>query len=343
MSQTLPSDLYIPTVALNWVAYNFYENLGLMKYAGPDASNPIVLRAAGPLSSGGQYLDGPTFKPISSLESRRDLTSEADATPAKIEYRNDKGVRVSRKGIASITKSASWVTGTSPAQLSEFFAREARDNMMLTIRQFILGAATAAVSNMTSTLHTKDVWSATVRTNLSTSLLAQTKALLADTAEKVEPGSGAIWVFRSEPYYTDLIQGQISAGVDGIATNAANGGPAATLGLPFALADDAALTVADAGFDKYRSLLIGPGAIECNVIKFEFTPEWMNPKAENVEFVLRYDYDFDLRIPGFQYDSANGGANPTLATASTTTNWDVTYSSHKEVLLAYAQHNYSGN
>jgi hypothetical protein len=343
MAQTLPSDLYIPTVALNWMAYNFYENLGLMKFAGPDATNPIVLRASGPLASGGQYIDGPTFKPIGSLDTRRDLTSESDATPVKIESRNDKGVRVSRKGLASFTKSATWVNGTSPAQLSEFFAREARDNMMLTIRQFILGCATAAVGNMTSTLHTKDVWNASVRTNLSTSLLAQTKALLADAAEKVEPGSGSIWVFRSEPYYTDLVQSNISAGVDGLATNAANGGPAATLGLPFALADDAALTVADAGFDKYRSLLIGPGAIEVNVIRMEFEPLWVNPKAENVEFVLRYDYDFDLRIPGFQYDSANGGANPALATASTTTNWDVNYSSHKEVLLAYAQHNYSGN
>lgn len=343
MAQTLPSDLYVPTVALNWMAYNFYENLGLMKYASPDTSSPIVLRASGPLSTGGQYIDGPTFKPIGSLDTRRDLTSESDATPVKIESRNDKGVRVSRKGLASFTKSAVWVNGTSPAQLSEYFAREARDNMMLTIRQYILGSAVAAVGNMTTTAHTKDVWSATVRTNLSTSLLAQTKALMADAAERFEPGSGAIWVARSEPYYTDLIQGNISSGVDGIATSTANGAAAASLGLPVALADDAALTAADAGFDKYRTLLIGPGAVEVNVIRLEFEPLWKNPKAENVEFVLRYDYDFDVRIPGFQYDSANGGANPTLATASTTTNWDVNYSSHKEVNLAYAQHNYSGN
>lgn len=343
MAQTLPADLYIPTVALNWMAYNFYENLGLMKFASPSAASPIVMTASGPLTSGGQYLDGPTFKPIASLESRRDLTSASDATPAKIESRNDKGVRVSRKGIASITKSSQWINNVSAAQLSEFFAREARDNMMLNIRQYIIGAAVAAVGNMTSTLHTKDLWSATVRTNLSTSLLAQTRALLADRSYMFEPGSGAIWVFRSEPYYTDLIQTNISSGVDGLATPAANGGPAATLGLPYALADDAALTTADAGFDKYKTLLLGPGAIEVDVTRFEFTPEWMNPKAENVEFVLRYDYDFVLRIPGFQYDSGNGGANPTLATASTTTNWDVNYSDHREILLAYAQHNYSGN
>lgn len=343
MAQTLPADLYIPTVALNWMAYNFYENLGLMKFAGPTPASPIVLSANGPLSSGGSYVDGPTFKPIASLESRRDLTSASDATPAKIESRNDKGVRVSRKGIASITKSSNWINATTPAQLSEFFAREARDNMMLNIRQFILGSATAAVGNMTSTLHTKDVWSATVRTNLSTSLLAQTRALLADRSYIMEPGSGAIWVFRSESYYTDLMQAQISAGVTGISDRVSSGGAAHTLGLDYAMADDAALTVADAGFDKYRTLLIGPGAIEVDVTRFEFTPEWMNPKAENVEFVLRYDYDFTLRIPGFTYDSTNGGLNPTLATASTTTNWDVLYSDHREVPLAYAQHNYSGN
>jgi hypothetical protein len=135
----------------------------------------------------------------------------------------------------------------------------------------------------------------------------------------------------------------LTQGVQGIADNASRGDNPHTLGLDFAIADDAALTLADAGFDKYYTLLLGPNCMELDIIAMEFTPLWMNPKAENVEFVLRGDVDFEIRIPGFQWDVVSAGTNPDLTAASLSTNWDPTYTDHREVLAAMGVHNYSDN
>jgi hypothetical protein len=343
MSQTLPADLYDPVLALEYTAYKFYENLSVMGLA--RAGGPIRLNANNALlRSGGTVLHAPVFKPISSLVTQRDLTSSSDATPLKIDTRDDKGVRISAKiGPVSFTKSAQWLSGLRGGELESFFAVEALNKMNLYIRNYVLGAAVAAITNMTSSLHTKTVWDAASRTNLSTGLLAQIRALLADRADAVSAGSGAAWVMRSESFYTDLTQFQLGQGVQGIADRASAGMNPHTLGMDYAIADDAALTTADAGYDKYRTLLMGPGCIELDIISLDFTPAWMNPKAENVEFVLRGDVDFELRIPGFQWDNTNGGTNPNLTAASLSTNWDVTYSDHREILLAMGVHNYSGN
>jgi hypothetical protein len=296
------------------------------------------------LSSGGTIIHAPVLKPIASLVTQRDLTSESDATPLKIQTRDDKGVRVSAKiGPVSFTKSAQWLSGLRGGELERFFATEAMNKINLYLRNYILGAAVAAITNMTSSLHTKTVWDAAARTNLSTGLLAQIRALLGDRADAVGAGSGAAWVFRSESFYNDLIQFQLGQGVQGIADRASAGANPHTLGMGYAIADDAALTTADAGFDKYRTLLMGPGCCEVDIIALDFTPSWMNPKAENVEFVLRGDCDFEIRFPGFQFDSVSAGTNPNLTAASLSTNWDPTYTDHREILLAMAVHNYSGN
>jgi hypothetical protein len=342
----LPADLYNPVLAAEALFYNWYENLGVMKNLAGPAGMPIKLNSkVDILKGGGQYLDVPVFSPISSLDTRRDLTSASDVTPLKVATRNDNGVRISRKiGPFSFTKSAEWLNRAvgNPGILSAYFAREAMNNMMLTIRNFALASLKAALLGSSGTPHVVSVWAAAARTNLTTGLLNQVKATMGDRMEVFDPGLGAAWALRPESY-GDLVNSQLASGVQGIADRAAGTGTPLTLGLPYQLASDAALTTADAGFDKYYSMLMGPECIEVDLIEMEMTPLWMNPKAENVEFVLRADYDFNVRIPGFQWDKTNGGANPTLTAAGTTTNWDVTYTDAREVLAAIAEHNYSAN
>jgi hypothetical protein len=346
MAQTLPSNLYDPVLALEYMSYEWYENLSVLnKFLRPEPNAPIVFNAnRAILQSGGQFIHAPTLNPLTTAESRRDLTSTSDATPVNITSRDDTGVRVCRKfGPVSITKSAEWLSGLVSGQLEQFFAIEASRRFQLSIRQYAIAAAKAAISNMTAAAHTKNVYSSSVRTNLSTGLLAATKALLGDRAEALDPGSGAGFIFRSEPYYTDLMQFQIGAGVRGIADVASNGGPALTLGLDYAVADDSSLTVTGSPYAEYDTLLLGPGALEVDLIRLEFTPEWMNPKAENIEFVLRADMDFEIRIPGFRWDTSGGGANPSLSTIATSGDWIVNYTDHREIAMALLRHNYSGN
>ncbi len=344
MSQTLPADLYDPVLALQYTTYRFYENNSVLsKFARGDASAPITLNMNKViLSQGGTVVHAPVYKPNANLVTRRDLTSEADATPEKITTRDDKGVRISAKMLMSTTQSASWLSGQPQGALTNFFAKEANNRLSLYIRKYVLGVAKAAITNMTSSFGTKSVWSDSDKTKLSTGLLASIRALLGDSAEKISAGTGAGWVFRGESFNEDLTQFQLNQGVQGIADRAAAGMNPHTLGMDYCLADDAALLTAvgsGLGYDKYYSLLLGPGCIELDLIAINFQDLWVNPKAENVEYVLRGDADFELRVPGFQWDNTSGGTNPDLTAASLSTNWDPTYTDHREVLMAMGEHN----
>ncbi len=117
-----------------------------------------------------------------------------------------------------------------------------------------------------------------------------------------------------------------------------------TLGMDFAMTDDSTLTVADAGFDKYITLLVGPGALQLwFTLPMTIYPMFQTTLPEQVLNRWRADSDFAVGTHGATYDSANGGANPTDAALATSTNWDSTVSSHKEVKIIKIVHNYSGN
>lgn len=347
MSTTLPSNLYDPVNALNYTIYKWYENTTVVsKLARPgDPTAPIQFGLDNAiLMEGGQYIHAPVYKPNTTMVTRRDLTSSSDATPIGITTRDDIGVRVSRKiGPMSITKSASWMSGQTMGQLESFFAEEASRRMSLDMRQFIVGIAKAAIGNMSGTPNTKSVYSASSRTNCTTQFLEQVKALLLDMVDVAfAPGTGASWIFRSEQYQ-DLLTNQLSAGVQGIADRAAGGANALTLGLDYCLANDTALTVVGSPYSEYDCLLLGPGFMHMDLIRLNFEPLWMNPKAENVEFILRGDYDMEFRIPGFAWDTNGGGANPTLATASTGSNWTNTYTDSREIYGCVGKTNVSSN
>lgn len=347
MSQTLPSNLFDPVNFLDYTIYKWYENTTLVSKLARanDPTSPITFNLNNAiLSLGGQYIHAPVYKPNTTMVTRRDLTSTSDATPIGITTRDDIGVRVSRKiGPMSITKSASWMSGQTAGQLEAFFAAEASRRVSLDMRQFAVGIAKAAIGNMSGTPNSKNVYSASSRTNCTTQFLEQVKALLGDMVDVAfAPGSGASWVFRSE-CYQDLVTNQLNAGVQGIADRAAGGANALTLGLDYVMANDSALTVAGSPYSEYDTLLLGPGFMQMDLVRMEFTPVWMNPKAENVEFVLRGDYDLEFRIPGFAWDTSGGGANPTLATASTGSNWLNTYTDSREIYGCIGRSNASSN
>ena len=129
-----------------------------------------------------------------------------------------------------------------------------------------------------------------------------------------------------------------------IADRAANGA-VATLNKPYEVVDSAALTVADGGFDKYYSIGMGAGAVFLDVLSAPIVapPQIVN-NAEVPYMVTRVDMDFAIAIKGVAWDSANGGANPAVATTlATTSNWDPTYDDHRQVKLVVAEHNASTN
>ena len=337
-ARTLPSDLFVPQVALDMFQVEFVTSLQAMKFFGLSPNFPVYIRGFDVLSQQGQFIEAPVLSRIASLDTARDITSDVDVDTLKVGSRNDRGVLINRKlGPVSLTATAAALAKTTSEGVSAAIGQQMARSMQETIQQYVIAALKGAISKMTSTLHTKAVWSATVRTNLTTSLLAQLKALLGDSTESIVG-----WIMRSEVYNTDLITSNLGAGVTGIADVVGNGGPAQTLGIPYALVDDSNLTTADGGFDKYYTLGLGAGCIEVEFTRpLVIYPPERRLKSENVEDVIRGDYDFAIRIPGFQWSNAQ--ANPSVANCAATTYWTVGYADHREVKAVLGEHNYSGN
>lgn len=344
MAITIPSDLFLRTLALPVFSYNFYKNMDLMKgFMGEDPMSPIVVDGIDFMASG-EYADQPVLKPISSLIQVRDYTSGGSAlTAAKLQTRNDNGVFCRFTALVNLGEDASRIAwGTTQQRLVQHFLEQIALEWPALIQTYVIAIAKAAIDNMTSTLHTKNVWNASARTNLSNGLILQGLALLTDKQQQYFGGGRGVLVTRAESNY-DLANYQLGAGVQGIADNMVRQGIPQTNGIPYVLAQDASLTVTDAGFDKYITIGIGPGAIR---IKLE-VPRFYAPDQRldtvSVSNFLRCDMDVYFEVPGMQYDKTNGGANPSLATIGTSTNWDPTYSDDREIPMFELIHNYSAN
>jgi hypothetical protein len=335
---TLPGDLFVPEVALAAFQCEFVSSLAAMKFIGQGPGYPIQITGFDRLVSGGQFVTVPVVSRISNLETRRDVTSEALVNTLKFASRNDRGVLINRKiGPVSISKSAEDLSIMQPGQLENLFGTQAARVVMETIQSFAIRAAYGACAAVTTSAHTKSVWATDARTNLSTALLALIRAKMGDAASQI-----VAWVMRSEPYFIDLITAQLGAGVTGIADVVAAGGAPHTLGGGYAVVDEAILTAADSGYDKYYTVGLGEGAIKIEFTRpMEIYPPQVELRSENKQIIFRGDYDFALQVPGMAFSS--GVANPTTTNIADSSNWTPTYGDHREVRIVLGEHNYSGN
>ena len=338
---TLPADLFIPEVCFEYARQAFTTSLEMLQnLMGPSLDNPIQLVTPGDAAEGGQYVQQPVFKRIASLITKRDLTSFAAVDGLKLEGVNDQGVLISKKvGPVFYTPDAEYISKASPGQISAEFGKQAGENAVSQLQTSIINAIIGALSAMTQTAHTSTSWATDARTNLSPTVLTNALYLMGDFSGKIKH-----WVMRSESerdLFTDA-QGRSYAGVGNLAL--AGNRNTNDLGLGHSVIDNAILTVADSGFDKYITVGLGPVAVRVFITRpLFFYPEVQYVNTEVVSRHMRGDMDYIIQIPGFAYVNGTGGANPTDAVLSTTSSWTPNYSSHKEVLMVNAVHNYSGN
>ena len=338
---TLYSDLYVPEALRRYIGYEFYNSLGLIQKltsAGPLGDRaPIRLVGFDELKTGGHYIHQPVIKEVSSLVTKRDIANGGSAVDTlKFESRDDIGVACRAKiGPVAVSEDVK-IAGIMPDALAQEFARQGARQFAKHVQDAVILAWKAAVDNMTSTAHTLSVWSATARTQMSTGLLRRGFEKMTDRQDVI---TGIL--FRSEPEY-DLF---IEQDGKGVSLAPAGDGNVLTLNRAWAMVNDATLTTADAGFDKYHTLWGGEGGVELEVTGMKMYMKEERLDTESVHSILRADADFIVRIPGMKWDVTNGGVNPAITTSGIglSTNWDVTYTDHREVKLGLITNNYSQN
>jgi len=347
MPVTMPTDLFLPQLALTYTRQAFNDSIQLMqRLVGPGPNSPVQL-INNPTMEVSQYLQQPRFARMGlGLISVRDITSNSTATVQKMTAVNDIGVKCHRKvGPVEWTYDAARLAGLGnddtarAAYISAEYGKQVGEYMALSIQRTVVAALRGMVEAMTSSAHTTTVWAASTRTNLSPAVLNGALNLMQDARDVITS-----WVMRSESLqdlYTDAIgRSYPNIGDQALAGNTDTN----TLGKIKAMVDDPNLTVTASPFSKYITLGVGPQCMQVfATLPFTSYIPFIATDRETVTVRLRGDFDIELAPRGFQWNSGAGGANPSDTALVTSANWTPTYTSHKEVKIIEAIHNYSGN
>jgi hypothetical protein len=347
MAVTLPSDFFLPQLALQYMRQGFYESLQPMQrlVSQTDMKAPICL-VNDPTMEVSQYVQGPTFARMGTGSvSLRDITSNSAPPPIKITAVNDIGVKCHRKaGPFEWTLDAARLAGlgnddmTRAAAVTQEIATQVGEYLGLNVQRSLIAALRGMVEGMTAAAHTSTVWANNSRTNISPGLLNAGLNLMGDARDSITH-----WLFRSETLQ-DLYSDAIGRSYSNVGDRALMGNQDTnTLGRVRAITDDPNLIATPGGFNKYFT--IGMGAQQVYLYFTQpltmYAP-YVATDRETVTIRLRWDFDFEIRGRGLAWNTGAGGANPTDAALVTSSNWTPTYTTHKEVRLVELVHNYSG-
>lgn len=275
----------------------------------------------------GNYNKESFMKTISSLITRRDITSVSSADDIPMTQGELVGVKINRKigpiaqtldawrKISSDQREMSFILGQMIGQ------EKAKDYLNTAIM-----CAEAALEGQNTNCY--DATGASTATMTATHLNSG-MAKLGDAA-----GQLACWVMHSKPYF-DLVGQAISDKIYEEAGVVVYGGTPGTFGRPVVVADAPALytaaTSASGSYANYHTLgLMLDGAVIKESEQEEVVSEVVTG-LENLVFRVQGEYAFNAEVKGVAWDVTNGGANPTDAALGTSSNWDKVATSYKHL------------
>lgn len=254
---------------------------------------------------------------------RRDTTDVSTSlTPSTMTQDTHTGVKLSRRfGPYSMTEDAWRKVGRSPEEMSAFLG----EAYALAKSKEVLNTTVAALSGAIGTYATNVYDYAAVGSGkiLDHTALIRGRNKMLDASGKV-----ICWVGRSEPY-SQLVEGQLSVASGNVGDFAVYQGQAGSLGLPFYVSDIPSLTVVGTPGEYFiLGLVAGAADVFFNGLPIVALDRTL--LKENIERVLQGEDDYSLKLKGFSWDTANGGANPNATAAALGSNWDAVVASHKD-------------
>lgn len=261
------------------------------------------------------------FRNISSLITRRDTTSTDDATSQKLVNSEKTRVKLDRSiGPVDNALSGFRKIGMDADEMQIVVGEQAGKAIAIDMLNEGLGAVRAALVSGGTTLHAH-------AGPLATAELVKGLYKFGDAADRV-----VVWLMHSF-VYSQLIQQQIAANIDGVSNFNVSTATPVTLNRPVIVSDSEALVTTDgagAGNDHYFTLGLTAGALELiNSEEEEVIFEVVTGK-KNLIARIQGEFAYTVGMTGFSYDLTNGGVNPNTAALRTGTNWDSVVDSHKD-------------
>lgn len=257
----------------------------------------------------GDYAKESFMKDVTNLVSRRDITAVTDAADLKLEQDELIGVKLNRKiGPVTQSRDAFRKIATNPQTFSFILGRQWGVAVMIDYINSAVRACAAALSAVSDVVYS-DAGNTLTHTHLATGL-----SKFGDASKSI-----ICWVMHSKPWF-DLVKQSITDKITNIADVTIQRGTAATLGRPTVVSDSAALVISGTP-DTYVTLGLVADGVMCEESEERDIVSDVITGKENILMRLQGEYAFNLRLKGFAWNVAGGGANPTDNALATDTNW----------------------
>lgn len=240
---------------------------------------------------------------------RRDDTASSGLTPNAVQQNEIITVKLNRRKHQAANRGAFLKIGMDPAQFGRIYGAQLENAVRREMVNRSLAAANAAISNVSGLLYDGS------GSTMSTSNLAYGLQKFGDNADKI-----VCWVMHSKVYY-DLVVSQITGSLFDVTGMVVREGSPVTLGRPVIVTDSASLVVS-ATADRYITLGLTAGAVDCSITEDMYTAFEEKTGNDNIQVWWQTEYAYNLGLKGFAWDVGNGGRNPSNANVATAGNWD---------------------
>lgn len=269
----------------------------------------------------GNYMYESFFTQQTMVE-RQDITSVSAATADKLVQAENISVKVHRRFQVDATRKAFKMAGFNQEVFNIVAGQQVGKEIVTGMLNDGLLAARVALVNQTAVLN--DVTSAAT-TSITASNLLSTLAKFGDASSKI-----VAWVMHSQQYF-DLAKNEINNQVAPVYEGILQRVDVPGFNRPILVTDSASLIATGDTPDSYFVLGLAVGGIQ--LTDTEPTDVVIDDVTGLAQLVRRYqgEYAFNIGLKGFQYDVANGGANPDASALGTGTNWDKVATDNKDL------------
>jgi hypothetical protein len=264
----------------------------------------------------GDYGYDSFFTSISSLVERRVVDTVSAGTATQALEKEYVSVKVNRRAQVEWSLDAFKKKQLDPMGFSFVLGREFQRRKMQEMVNLGLTAAATALESQTAL--TKDVTGESTKTVTHT-YINDAFAKRGDKANEI-----VAVAIHSKPYYNLIGQALSDKVPANIGGGAIMEGSVPIFGRSALVSDSSGLTDANGSLtDTYNTLGLVPGAL----IISQSEPETivgadLVTGLHNLVYRFQAEWSYNIAVKGFQWDVANGGANPLDSAVATTTNWD---------------------
>lgn len=265
------------------------------------------------------------------------------STVSPVRLAQAKGATVfqKRKGYMSVSDDERDSGKFTDAQYSIAIGEAMADDMLVKLRENLIGMGLAAIDSMDTTdgstasadLHILNVARQKTAGGAKTASFARLNQLLSKIGDARE--NITTFIMHSA-VFADLVGDSISNyKIENVGGVSLVRDVIQAFGRSVMMIDSSNMqtSLTSTYYKEYETLALGPGALRVKIIKMR-PPRYETPlTTEVVSESIRQDYTVEYAVQGMKWVTAGTNVNPTDAELKTAARWDEFYSDHREALL----------